>query len=72
MSTASYQTKCLEISIYILESLYKIVPYKTVSNIKQDPISVVTTMYRFIKKNDHLWSFFYIICTFLLGYNTVV
>ena len=24
------------------------------------------------QKNDHIWSFFYIICTFLFGYNTSV
>ena len=34
---------------------------------KMDPKNV-----KIIKKNDHKWSFFYIIFTFLFGYNAVV
>ena len=71
--------------IYIQEPFYDTVHYKRVSDLRQfnseaQKCFTQTKMYRLYRKNDHFWSFFYIIYaflkvifyiiyTFLFGYN---
>ena len=77
MSTDHYRAVHLD-SLFIasslhlhitLGSLYKMVHCKTILNIrplKAGPQKCCsqTEMYRFYRKNDHFWSFFYIIYLF--------
>ena len=51
------------------ESLYEMVHYSTVSDIRRLKDGSRQKCLDYI---DHLWSFFYIIFTFLFGYNTVI
>ena len=61
----------MHVVLNTLQSLYSTVRYNTVLNIARFKDGS-QKMYRFILKNDHEWSFFNIIYTFLFGYNTVV
>ena len=53
-----------------LQPLYNTVRYNTVLDITQ--FKDGSQKVKIILKNDHKWSFFNIIYTFLFGYNTVV